>query len=148
MHIITGKPAAVAHIRGGKEAVGLRGAVWFYQVPAGVLVEVKVRGLPQNGYGIYGMHIHEGGSCKGIDFSASGKHYNPSALPHPSHAGDLPPLISYGGRAYATCITDRFSIKEIIGRTIVIHGKPDDFHTQPSGNSGDKIACGVIEKAM
>ncbi len=146
MHIFTNKPAAVARIRGQRGAVGLRGTVWFYQMPAGILVEARIAGLPKNGYGIYGFHIHEGASCGGDRFAATGSHYNPAGNPHPNHAGDLPPLISYGGRAYCAFITDRFSIKEIIGRTVVIHSKPDDFKSQPSGDAGEKIACGVIEK--
>lgn len=66
---------------------------------------------------------------------------------HPEHAGDLPPLIRCRGNAYLSFRTDRFSVNEIIGRTVVIHSDPDDFHTQPAGNAGKKIACGVIQKS-
>ena len=109
-----------------------------------MIVTAKISGLPQNGTGFYGFHIHEGNNCDGAGFSDTGGHYDPKGLPHPSHAGDLPPLLSNNGNAYMTVKTERFRLKDIIGRTVVIHAGPDDFHTQPSGNSGEKIACGVI----
>lgn len=67
---------------------------------------------------------------------------------HPYHAGDLPPLFSANGNAVLEVLTDRFNIHQIIGKTIIIHRNPDDFTTQPSGNAGEKIACGVIKKAI
>ena len=63
---------------------------------------------------------------------------------HPKHAGDLPPLLANDGVAWSAVYTDRFYPEEVIGRTVVIHGMGDDFHSQPSGNSGVKIACGEI----
>ena len=65
---------------------------------------------------------------------------------HPKHAGDLPPLMGCQGNAYLAVKTDRFIVHDIIGKTVVIHSDPDDFHTQPAGNAGKKIACGVIRK--
>lgn len=63
---------------------------------------------------------------------------------HPKHAGDLPPLLACQGSAYLSVKTDRFCVEDILGRTVVIHSDPDDFHSQPAGNAGKKIACGVI----
>ena len=74
-------------------------------------------------------------------------HYNPLGQGHPEHAGDLPLLQSYRGNAYLAVKTNRFSVNEIIGRTVVIHSDPDDFRSQPFGNAGQKIACGVIRKS-
>ena len=65
---------------------------------------------------------------------------------HPNHAGDLPPLFGNNGFALSLFLTNRFTVDEVIGRTIIIHDHPDDFTTQPSGNSGTKIACGVIRR--
>ena len=144
MRIQLNRPSAVAKLQGGKDAAGLSGSVRFYQQPGGVVVEIRVFGLPFNGSGMYGLHIHEGSSCSGVVFSASGAHYDPKRLPHPQHAGDLPSLLSCGGRAYMAIMTDRFSIQDVLGRTVVIHGSPDDYTSQPSGNAGVKIACGVI----
>lgn len=148
MQMKSKNPVAYAKFIGSGNAVGLSGYVRFYQSSAGVLVEVSAIGLPDNQVGMYGFHIHEGNACSGTDFSDTGVHFNPNFLPHPRHAGDLPPLLSCNGRVYMKVLTDRFSIRDILGRTVVIHSKPDDFRSQPSGDSGDKIACGVIIGAV
>ena len=140
-------PDAVARIKGGPEASQLSGCVNFYQENGSVLVLAKIFGLPSKyGTGFFGFHIHQGNTCTGADFSGTGSHYNQVEQAHPEHAGDLPPLLRCNGSAYLSVRTDRFSVKEIIGRTVVIHSDPDDFHTQPAGNAGRKIACGVICK--
>jgi len=140
-------PDAAAQIAGGPNAPQLRGYALFYQKHNYVLIEVHVTGLPTgNASGFFGLHIHEGGSCGGTAFAETGSHYNPSAAPHPSHVGDLPPLLLCNGGAWLSVRTDRFRVQDIIGKTMVIHSGPDDFHTQPAGNAGTKIACGVIEK--
>jgi len=144
LRIQLSRPSAVARLKGGKDAVGLSGIVRFFQQPGGVVVEASVFGLPYNGSGMYGFHIHEGAACSGVGFAATCGHYDPKGEPHPRHAGDLPSLLSCGGRAYLAVMTDRFSLKDVLGRTIVIHGMTDDFSSQPSGNAGEKIACGVI----
>lgn len=79
-------------------------------------------------------------------FPNTGNHYNPENVPHPEHAGDLPPLLSNSGYAWMSFYTSRLSAEDIIGRSLVIHNMADDFTSQPSGNSGDKIGCGVIER--
>ena len=137
-------PCAFAQIKGGSSVPGLRGTVKFYRKCGGVLVEVNVSGLPQNDTDFFAFHIHEGTDCDGEGFADTKGHFNPGNQPHPRHAGDLPPLLSVGGRAYMAVWTGRFSVKDILGRTVVIHREADDFHTQPSGNSGEKIGCGVI----
>jgi len=111
------------------------------------LIVAKISGLPADSEtGFFGFHIHKGNTCTGADFSGTDSHYNPTEQAHPEHAGDLPPLLRCNGSAYLSVRTDRFSVKEIIGRTVVIHSEPDDFHTQPAGNAGRKIACGVIRR--
>ena len=87
----------------------------------------------------FGFHIHQGDNCSGTDFSGTGSHYNPSDQAHPKHAGDLPPLLECQGNAYLSVRTDRFSVADIIGRTVVIHSDPDDFHSQPAGNAGRRL---------
>lgn len=77
-------------------------------------------------------------------FADAMPHYDPNGCEHPHHAGDLPPLFENNGFALSLVLTDRFSVDEVIGRTVIVHADPDDFTTQPSGNSGEKIACGVI----
>lgn len=135
-------PSAVACVSGGRADPNLKGIVRFTQNCGGVLVTAEVSGLPRDGF--YAFHIHEGSNCGGDGFLNSGTHYNPRGEVHPLHAGDLPPLLSHHGKAKMTVLTGRFLVDEIIGKTVVIHSKPDDFTSQPSGNSGEKIACGII----
>lgn len=139
------RPRAVANIRGGKDAPQLIGKVEFYQKRGSVLVVADISGLPTNSAsGFFALHIHEGDNCSGDGFSNSGNHYNPKGAPHPSHAGDLPPLMLCNGGAYMAVETDRFDVRDVLSRTVVIHSGADDFTSQPSGNAGEKIACGVI----
>lgn len=138
-------PFAAAYIRGGENYPDINGVVEFVEKPNGVFIIVHVTELPsENESGFFGFHIHEGGNCSGVDFADTGSHYDTFGMPHPRHSGDLPSLLSCGGEAYAAFLTDRFSAGEIIGKTVVIHSHPDDFQTQPLGNSGVRIACGVI----
>lgn len=147
MRCCKNKPDAVARIVGGEEAPQLSGCVRFYQENGCVLIEANISGLPKaSETGFFGFHIHQGRDCSGAGFSETEGHYNPLGQEHPEHAGDLPPLLSCKGNAYLSVKTDRFSVNEIIGRTVVIHSNPDDFHTQPAGNAGKKIACGVIQR--
>lgn len=151
--IIDQKPHAVAKIRGSSKYPGIQGMVQFFQTRAGVLVEAQIFGLPRSSdvchQPIFAMHIHSGTSCSGNEtdpFADAKTHYNPSDCMHPYHAGDMPPLFGCNGVAVSIFLTDRFSLKDILGRTVIIHANPDDFTSQPAGNSGAKIACGVIEK--
>ena len=144
-------PDAVAMIRGISEYSGINGSVKFYQTSRGVLAVAEIFGLPVSSDkcagGIFAFHIHSGASCSGNEedsFADVGTHYNPKDCPHPYHAGDMPPLFSAGDTAFLAFLTDRVSVNEIIGKTVIIHDKPDDFTTQPSGNAGNKIACGEI----
>lgn len=149
--IITRRPDAVAFLNGGEKYKEIRGQVFFYELSDSVIVRAEVSGLPEeNGTcqnPIFAFHIHEGTQCSGISedpFANAGMHYNPDHCQHPYHAGDMPPLFSVDGSAVLLFLTNRFSVREIIGRTVIIHAKSDNFMTQPSGNSGEKIACGVI----
>ena len=143
MQIPIGRPGAMACITGNVQAPSLSGCVKFYQTEYGVLVVANIGGLPA-GSDFFALHIHEGKACTGEDFSDSGMHYDPLGKTHPYHAGDLPPLLSCRGRAYMAVLTNRFCAKDILGRTVVIHADADDFNSQPAGNAGKKLACGVI----
>lgn len=142
MRIPLGRPGAIAQVAGNRKAPCLSGTVKFYPMGKAILVVADICGLPESATDIFALHIHNGMNCQ-----SSGGHYNPEELPHPMHAGDLPPLFSCNGRAFLAVLTGRFSLYEIIGKTVVIHAGPDDFTTQPSGNPGDKIACGMICQA-
>lgn len=144
--ILETKPMAMANITGNAQNPKLYGNIYFYNAPSGgTIVNAEVYGLPDNDSGFYGMHIHETGDCT-LPFDKTGMHYNPTNSPHPQHAGDMPPLLGNNGYAWTAFYTDRFDIKDIINRCVIIHHSRDDFTTQPSGDSGEKIGCGVIKE--
>ncbi len=144
-------PLAFAKIKGSSAYPTIDGMVRFYKTQRGVIVSIQIQGLPSSEdpckKPIFAVHIHSGNSCTGNEtdpFANAMTHYNPNSCPHPYHSGDMPPIFGANGLGFLTFLTDRFSVNEIIGKTIVIHSAPDDFTTQPAGNSGKKIACGVI----
>lgn len=145
------RPDAAAHLKGSAVYPNINGVVNFYSTAIGVIVAAQVSGLPYEkgkcNEKVFAFHIHEGRSCSGNGeepFSNVKGHYNPYNCPHPQHVGDLPVLFGNRGIAMIALLTDRFTIDEVKGRAVVIHENPDDFKTQPSGNSGEKIACGTI----
>lgn len=138
-------PTAEAVIKGYGNFEHIQGKVLFYNINNMVLVCASMYGFQKNESLFHGFHIHEGGSCTGVELADTKGHYNPEQQPHPFHAGDLPPLLSCSGIAYMEVLTNRFTIEEVLGKTVVIHNGADDFRSQPSGDSGEKIACGVIK---
>ena len=149
--VFSKQPNATAYVRGSEKYPDIRGVVQFYERPNEVLVVGEMMGLPTAEEickkGIYALHIHEGQQCSGnaTDSFANAKmHYNPTSCQHPYHAGDMPPLFENDGYALSVFLTNRFKTEEILGKTVIVHSNADDFHTQPSGNAGEKIACGEI----
>ena len=141
-------PAAMAWIRGGTEYPAISGLAKFYETPyQGVLVEVEVFNLPgvnePGNSRFFAMHIHEFGNCSD-NFAHVGPHYGAPGSLHPFHYGDMVPLLANQGYAWTAFYDKRFTIRDILGRSVIIQINPDDFHTQPSGNSGTMIACGEI----
>jgi Cu-Zn family superoxide dismutase len=129
------------------------GTVSFEPDGDGVRVHAKLTGLKPNGE--HGFHVHERGDCSAPDATSAGGHYNPGGQPHgpqtaPHHAGDMPSLkADASGAADATFTIKGVAIgsgADIIGRAVVVHAQPDDYTTQPTGNSGARIACGVIAR--
>ena len=144
-------PYASAELKGSAVYPNIHGTVRFYQTRNGVLIAADVSGLPNSHdickYPVFGFHIHDGGQCEGDmqdPFSGAMAHYNSADCKHPFHAGDLPPLFGNHGYAFSVFLTERFLLSKVIGKTVIIHGNPDDFTTQPSGNAREKLACGVI----
>lgn len=144
-------PNAVAMMNGVGRHAAITGQVMFYQIRGGVIVRAAFSGLP-HGNGacyqpIFGFHIHDGVACSGNSadpLADADGHFNPASCPHPYHAGDLPPLFGVSGKAFSAVLTDRFHLSDVLGKTIILHDRPDDFTTQPAGNAGNKIACGII----
>lgn len=149
---------AKAVLYGSMYAPNLYGNVYFYEVKDGTEVFAEVWGLPlyQPSYddispiSPFGFHVHQIGLCEITDpqnpYISAGEHYNPTNQPHGNHAGDFPVIFSNDGYARTSFFTDKFKPVDIIGRSVIIHQNPDDFRTQPSGNSGKRMACGIIEE--
>lgn len=147
-------PLARASLDGSPKYPRIRGTVSFFETTAGVLIATEVTGLPNYNNpcdsSFLGFHIHQGSSCTGNakdPFANAQGHLNPLNCTHPHHAGDLPPLQNNNGYAFSIFLSNRFTVDEIIGSTVLIHDKPDDFRSQPAGDSGERIACGIITKS-
>ena len=140
--------AALAPTAGNKAA----GGVTFTPNGDRIRVVAKVTGLSP---GAHGFHIHEKGDCSAADGMSAGGHFNPTSKPHgnPSsseqHGGDMPILeADAAGSATLDATLDTVTLgggpRSIIGRAVIVHKDADDFKTQPTGNSGARVACGVI----
>lgn len=145
-------PVAYAVLSGSPSYPNISGNVRFYDVYKGTIVSIEINGVTNEigemATGFYGFHVHGKSRCSGNasdPFADAGTHYNPKNNPHPYHAGDLPVLLMNHGYAWMQFYTERFYPEEIIGKTVIIHAMPDDYASQPAGNSGKKIACGEIK---
>lgn len=130
------------------------GLVYFTHYANKVVITGKVEGLKPNAE--YGFHIHEKGDCSSGDGVSAGGHFNPYGKRHgptehtEHHAGDLPSLKA-DATGVATVKHETFSVSvgdgpnSILGRGLIVHRDPDDYQTQPTGNSGPRVACGVIK---
>jgi len=152
-------PQARLEARSGSQ-VG--GTVGFSAKGDMVLVEAHISGLTPGRQ--HGFHVHEAGDCSAADASSAKGHVNPTGQPHgnpgahahhgaaPRHAGDLPNLVAdASGQAHYRAEVHGLKLDNsaggILGRAVVVHADPDDYQSQPAGNSGRRIACGVIAVA-
>ncbi|MDR6833563.1 MULTISPECIES: superoxide dismutase family protein [unclassified Sphingopyxis] len=147
-------PVADAHAQLYDAKGADRGRADFYRDTTGLRVELVARGFAPS---TYGMHVHAVGRCDGPKFTTAGPHWNPTNAQHGrdnplgAHHGDLPNLVVEPetiGRATLTLVGTRLTgeggMLDGDGAAFVIHAGPDDMKTDPSGNSGDRVACGVI----
>lgn len=131
----------------------MQGQLEMIPVKEGIKFMAEVKGLKPGA--VHGFHIHENGKCEG-DFKSAGEHFNPKKIDHGGpashkrHLGDLGNLVANKeGVAKVDVVLKDLSneeINSIIGKSVIIHSKADDFSTQPSGDSGERVACGVINK--
>jgi superoxide dismutase, Cu-Zn family len=132
------------------------GTATFTQKGNRVQVVADVRGLKPNQE--HGFHVHDKGDCSSGDGMSTGGHFNPLSKPHahPSsadrHAGDMLALkADASGNASASVEVDTITVAEgptsVVGRGLIVHAQPDDYRTQPTGNAGARIACGVIRRS-
>ena len=145
-------PSATAVVRpaSGSQA---HGTVKFTQVGTRVRVDAEIAALTA---GLHGFHIHEKGDCSAPDATSAGAHFDPAAKKHGAadslerHAGDLGNLkANEYGKATLSMMVDGISVGKgtdgVIGRGVIVHADADDLKTDPTGNSGSRIGCGVIE---
>ena len=129
------------------------GTATFTEKDGKVEVVVNAKSLTP---GKHGVHVHDKGDCSASDASSAGPHFAPGGGQHAGptdanrHAGDLGNLeAGADGSAKLTITSDKLTVgdgeRSVVGRALVIHGDPDDLATQPSGNSGGRVACGVIK---
>lgn len=147
-----GKLLATATL-GAASGSDVRGAINFYQSGDTVRVEAQVTGLTP---GEHGFHIHEKGDCSAPDASSAGGHFNPDGMPHGGpgehrrHVGDFGNLQAdaNGIARYTGSFTNLAfeGARSVVGKAVIIHAQPDDLKTQPTGNAGGRVACGVINK--
>ncbi|MBE1553007.1 superoxide dismutase family protein [Sporosarcina limicola] len=134
------------------------GEVILSEAADGVTISIAAEGLPP---GVHGVHVHETGVCTPPDFTSAGNHFNPKHKEHgfenPKgfHLGDLPNIeVDAEGKVAAKLTTKEFTLKpgaansilDTDGSAVVIHAQADDYKTDPSGNSGARIACAAIGK--
>jgi Cu-Zn family superoxide dismutase len=130
------------------------GTVTFTQKGDKVAVTAEVTGLSP---GPHGFHVHEKGDCSAPDGMSAGGHFNPGSKAHGDpatpdhHAGDMPQLVAdASGKAKLNAELSPMTIggaNDIVGKAVIVHKDADDFKTQPTGNSGARVACGVIAKS-
>ena len=129
------------------------GIVTFTKTKRGVRVVATIHGLTP---GEHGFHIHEKGDCSAPDATSAGAHFNPSGMPHGGpnslrrHSGDFGNITANDvGTARADFVDPYLTFQgpsSIIGRAVIVHAQADDLVTQPAGNAGARVACGVIQK--
>lgn len=157
-------PDAIAELQNRQGNVV--GYAYLTNVEDGVQIQVRMTGLEttmtDEGWSEHGFHIHETGTCNPPDFSSAGGHFNPTGVGHGlldtdgAHAGDLPNLlISPDGSASYQTTTDLVTLDsgerglfDADGSALVLHSEPDDYLTDPAGDSGDRVACGVITRSQ
>lgn len=130
---------------------GVSGSVTFTKTEGGVKVAAKLSGLTE---GAHGFHVHEFGDCSAPDGASAGAHFNPGAGPHAGphdparHAGDMGNLKAAADGTASLDYVDKHATLEgansVLGRGVIVHEKADDLKTQPTGNAGGRIACGVV----
>jgi Cu-Zn family superoxide dismutase len=142
------KAIAVLHSASGSE---VSGTVTFTKSGDGVKVVAEVAGLKP---GKHGFHVHEFGDCSASDAASAGGHFNPTNDPHAGHDADKRHMGDLGnldadssGKARLELTDKKMKLSAVLGKAVIVHEKADDLKTQPTGDAGGRVACGVIGDA-
>ena len=146
LKLANSNPYAICYLKGDKDNLKLKGTVEFFPWATGSIIKLEIVGLPTGKLNnFFGFHIHKNGICEeNKNFETAGPHCDIGESMHPNHTGDLPMIYSNNGYAFMLYYTNRFKPENIVGKSVIIHRMLDDMVSQPAGNSGARIACGVI----
>ena len=147
----TGAQEMTVTLEGAPNDTDFAGTVSVHAEGAGVHIVADVAGVDTDG--LHGIHVHENGQCDhdeaGGHFTSAGGHFNPTGTEHacpptdPRHAGDLGNIQVTGGKGHLEVTATNLTLDQLTGKAIILHAGEDDCKTQPTGNSGDRLACGV-----
>jgi Cu-Zn family superoxide dismutase len=151
------EPASAMASLAGKSGMEVAGELRFVAAESGVTITGAINGLAKGTE--HGFHVHEQGDCSAPDATTAGGHFNPAGVPHgkptettptAGHLGDLPNVMADDtGRATVNATIAGATLRDagnndLIGKAVIVHAKRDDYTTQPTGDAGARIACGVI----
>lgn len=156
-YIAAERGALRGQMSGSEEFPDIEGLVTVYWLPEGLYLQAEFDGLPASG--VFGFHIHENAAAPleggGEAFPQAGAHYTNCGDNgiwcdrHPYQAGDLPAVIAdEHGHAAMQVYLGKAQVSDISGKTVILHGGTDDFRTQPAGDSGIRIAGGVLAEDL
>ena len=153
--VVEAAPATASTMIAGASGSSVAGALQLAASTSGVTLTGEISGLAPNTE--HGFHIHETGDCSAPDAKSAGGHFNPTHAEHGGptsamkHLGDIPNLQSdASGKVAVNATIEGATLRDggpndLVGRAVIVHAKRDDYKTQPSGDSGDRIACGAIQ---